>query len=86
MGGLDEQLDALGVEVERYGGEIMKFTAVGRAVNEASRIETLCDATGRHILMSDGFAPRCGGDLIDLGTFPLRGIAAPQRIWTGAEG
>ena len=64
----------------------LDFTAIGRAVNEASRIETLCDTTGRHILMSDSFARRCRSDLIDLGTFPLRGVAAPQRLWTVTEG
>lgn len=63
----------------------LDFTAIGRAVNEASRIETLCDATGRHILMSDSFARRCGAGLIDLGLFPLRGVAAEQRLWTVAE-
>ncbi len=63
----------------------LDFTAIGRAVNEASRIETLCDATGRHILMSDSFARRCAADVIDLGTFPLRGVAAEQRLWTVAE-
>ncbi|WP_237477626.1 adenylate/guanylate cyclase domain-containing protein [Lichenibacterium dinghuense] len=64
----------------------LDFTAIGRAVNEASRIETLCDATGRNLLMSDSFARRCAGELIDLGAFPLRGVAAEQRIWTVAEG
>lgn len=63
----------------------LDFTAIGRAVNEASRIETLCDATGRQILMSDSFARRCAAELIDLGTFPLRGVAAEQRLWTVAE-
>ena len=63
----------------------LDFTAIGRAVNEASRIETLCDATGRHILMSDSFARRCEAETIDLGAFPLRGVAAPQRLWTVTE-
>jgi adenylate cyclase len=63
----------------------LDFTAIGRAVNEASRIETLCDRTGRHILMSDSFARRCEADMIDLGLFPLRGVAAEQRLWTVAE-
>ena len=63
----------------------LDFTAIGRAVNEASRIETLCDATGRHLLMSDSFARRCAAELIDLGPFPLRGVAAEQRLWTVAE-
>ena len=64
----------------------LDFTAIGRAVNEASRIETLCDRTGRNILMSDSFARRCDADLVDLGPFPLRGVEAPQRLWTVAEG
>lgn len=64
----------------------LDFTAIGRAVNEASRIETLCDATGRNILMSDSFARRCAADLVDLGAFTLRGVEAPQRVWTVAEG
>ncbi len=63
----------------------LDFTAIGRAVKEASRIETLCDATGRHLLMSDSFARRCAAELIDLGRFPLRGVAAQQRLWTVAE-
>ena len=63
----------------------LDFTAIGRAVNEASRIEMLCDATGRNLLMSDSFARRCGTGLIDLGAFPLRGVAAEQRLWTVAE-
>ena len=63
----------------------LDFTAIGRAVNEASRIETLCDATGRRILMSDSFARRCEAGLIDLGPFALRGVAAEQRLWTVAE-
>ena len=64
----------------------LDFTAIGRSVNEASRIETLCDTTGRNILMSDSFARRCDAELVDLGTFSLRGIEAPQRLWTVAEG
>ena len=148
VGWLDDHLDALGQDVERHGGEILKFTGdgfiavfpvsdpdarpcpvcgralaaarvglrhnraledrhraagepalpadlalhygpvvygnvgtasrldfktIGRAVNEASRIEVLCDVTGRNILLSDSFARRCDADLIDLGTFTLRG-------------
>lgn len=63
----------------------LDFTAIGRAVNEASRIEALCDATGRNLLMSDSFARRCPGGLIDLGSFPLRGVALHQRLWTVPE-
>ena len=64
----------------------LDFTAIGRAVNEASRIETLCDALGRNVLLSDSFAQRCGLPLIDLGEHALRGVAAPRRLWGVAQG
>ena len=63
----------------------LDFTAIGQAVNEASRIEILCDVTGRNILMSDSFAGRCHAELVDLGYFSLRGVATPQRVWTVPE-
>ena len=34
----------------------LDFTVIGPAVNEASRIERLCEALGRHLLMSQAFA------------------------------
>ena len=37
----------------------LDFTVIGRAVNEASRIEELCDDTGRPGAGSDTFAERC---------------------------
>lgn len=60
----------------------LDFTVIGRAVNEASRIEKLCDELGRSLLLSDTFAARCGGPLTLLGTYPLRGLDQPRRIWT----
>lgn len=63
----------------------LDFTVVGRAVNEASRIEALCDVTQRNLLMSDSFARRCADDLVNLGAFSLRGVSAPQQVWTVAE-
>ncbi len=63
----------------------LDFTVIGRAVNEASRIEKLCDDLDRSLLVSDSFAARCGRGLVLLGSFPLRGLEQPQRIWTVAE-
>ena len=60
----------------------LDFTVIGRAVNEASRIEKLCDKLDRSLLISESFAERCGRGLVPLGTFPLRGLDRPQRIWT----
>jgi adenylate cyclase len=59
----------------------LDFTVIGRAVNEASRIEELCDDAGRSILVSDTFAERCGRQLELVGTFVLRGLERKQRIW-----
>ena len=64
----------------------LDFTAIGRAVNEASRIETLCDALQRNVLISDSFAERCSLPLIDLGEHALRGVEVRRRLWTIADG
>ena len=60
----------------------LDFTVIGRAVNEASRIERLCDALERHLLISDAFAGRCAAPLTEVGAFELRGIERAQRIWS----
>ncbi|MDE3175470.1 MAG: adenylate/guanylate cyclase domain-containing protein [Pseudomonadota bacterium] len=62
----------------------LDFTVIGPAVNEAARIERLCDALGRHILASERFAlaaEQCGGRLAPLGRHALRGVAAAQTIY-----
>ena len=59
----------------------LDFTVIGRAVNEASRIERLCDALDRPLLISDAFAGRCAAPLTEVGAFELRGIERTQRIW-----
>ena len=60
----------------------LDFTMIGRAVNEASRIEGQCEALGRALLISDSFAARCASALEPVGTVTLRGLARPQRVWT----
>lgn len=59
----------------------LDFTVIGRAVNEASRIERLCGELGRPLLLSDAFARRCGAPVIAVGEFALRGVGRAQRIW-----
>jgi len=53
----------------------LDFTVIGRAVNEASRIEKLCDSLDRHLVLSEEFARRCGGQpLVGLGRHMLRDV------------
>ncbi|GEP00747.1 adenylate/guanylate cyclase domain-containing protein [Methylobacterium haplocladii] len=63
-------------------GRRLDFTLIGRAVNEASRIEGHCQSFGRALLISDSFATRCGRHFEEVGTVQLRGLASPQRLWT----
>jgi adenylate cyclase len=59
----------------------LDFTVIGQAVNEASRIERLCDELERPLLLSDAFARRCSAALVPVGEFALRGVGRKQRIW-----
>jgi len=91
--------DALGapvveVDIALHVGEVLygnvgaadrlDFTVIGPAVNEAARIEKLCDGLDRRILASQRFARAgefCGGRLAPLGTHALRGVETPQVIY-----
>jgi adenylate cyclase len=63
----------------------LDFTIIGRAVNEASRIESQCAALGHELLVSDSFAERCARRLEPVGTIELRGLSRPMRVWTVPE-
>jgi adenylate cyclase len=58
----------------------LDFTVIGRAVNEASRMEGLCEHLGRPLLLSASFAARCGRPTVGLGRFPLRGLEGQTEI------
>ncbi|MGA2795539.1 MAG: adenylate/guanylate cyclase domain-containing protein [Roseiarcus sp.] len=63
----------------------LDFTVIGRAVNEASRLETLGKALGRPMVLSQGFAAHCGAPVVSLGRHALRGVAEPQEVFALAE-
>lgn len=62
----------------------LDFTVIGPAVNEASRIERLCDTLGRHLLMSQAFARAADasrGELVSLGRHQLRGVREEAELF-----
>jgi adenylate cyclase len=80
----------LGLDVVLHHGEVvygnvgaarrLDFTVVGRAVNEASRLEALCGRLGRNPLLSAAFAARCGRATVSLGRFALRGVSGELEV------
>lgn len=62
----------------------LDFTVIGPAVNEASRIERLCDALGRHLVMSQAFAWAADAsrhELVSLGRHRLRGVREETELF-----
>jgi adenylate cyclase len=83
---------ALNVGEVLYGNvgaaDRLDFTAIGPAVNEASRIETLCEPLGRPILVSAEFAAAAredGRSLVSLGAHRLRGVREPKELFAVNE-
>ncbi|WP_223216584.1 adenylate/guanylate cyclase domain-containing protein [Rhizobium mesosinicum] len=85
----------IGVDVVLHLGEVfygnigargrLDFTVIGRAVNEASRIEKLCGELGQPLLMSESFAAACGVACEGLGSFELRGFSRKADVFKLAD-
>ena len=63
----------------------LDFTAIGPAVNFASRLERLCKRLNCRLVLSSIFAEKCGMETVFLGERRLRGIKEPARIFTLEE-
>jgi adenylate cyclase len=61
----------------------LDFTVIGPAVNEAARIETLCEPLGARVLVSAELAGavRAPGRLRPLGRHALRGVREEREIF-----
>jgi adenylate cyclase len=64
----------------------LDFTVVGPAVNEVSRIASMCSSVDRQLLASsafrDGLDAKGRGYLVSTGRFALRGIGRAQDLYT----
>jgi adenylate cyclase len=76
---------ALHVGEVMYGnigaGERLDFTVIGPAVNLVTRLEGLSADLGEPIILSDTFVNCSGIPARALGSFSLKGIAAPQAAY-----
>jgi adenylate cyclase len=63
--------------------ERLDFTVVGPAVNETSRIASMCRSVEQPVLVSEAFANVDGmrGRLVSVGRYALRGVVQPQELF-----
>jgi len=66
--------------------ERLDFTVVGQAVNEASRIGSMCASAGRDVLFSSAFRDALSDAdrelLVSVGRYALRGVGRAQELFT----
>lgn len=61
----------------------LDFTVIGGSVNEVARVEALCKDAGAPLLLTESFRKAVDrADLVEVGRFQLRGVSAPQDIFT----
>ena len=66
--------------------ERLEFTVIGTAVNEVTRIESLCKTLGKPILASEIFAANYESSFVTCGYHELKGIDGRHQIFALDEG
>lgn len=100
MARLDEERELAGLPALPFGvglhlGAVMygnigapdrlDFTAIGPAVNLASRIEGLCRSLDCPVLISEAVAAQCSQELVEIGNHPVRGVDGKVALFTLPE-
>ena len=66
--------------------ERLDFTVVGPAVNEVSRIASMCRSVDRHLLVSSDFCaalpPHQATRFVSVGRYALRGFSRAAELFT----
>ena len=63
----------------------LDFTVIGPAVNEAARLQAMCKALARTLVISAEFAAALPEKLLSLGVHELHGIRGAHELFTLAE-
>ena len=62
-----------------------QLTVTGSIVNQVARIEELCKRLDKPVLATAPVAELLPGELVPLGSYPLRGVATPLEVFTLPE-
>lgn len=64
----------------------LDFTVIGSAVNETARMESMCKALNTPLVLAEPVARHlAAGDVLPLGSHPLRGVSADRPLFTLAR-
>ena len=75
-------VDAAFIEAMRESAHgVEDDTVIGRAVNEASRVEALTKEVGVPLVITEKVAPILDVPLRSVGSFELKGVEAPMEIF-----
>ena len=62
--------------------ERLEFTVIGASANEAARVESMCKALGKPVVISSAFAAAYEGRLSPLGRHELKDVEGSQELFT----